>query len=248
MLFLDADLPAGALLDPPAPDPKEVLLSSEAIWYAAPAVHGEPVRALDPIGNGPVAHPADGNEGGCQVDQYGRTPCLAFTPRVASGFASSDPVDMASFSLAIIFYAPDGDGKTIAATSASGSRDYRYVSEEGGVITFGLRNDPNAAKVVRSDISRKPTLVLAHAAGADLRLAIGDAAPVSVRTDAVFQPGPQDLFIGCRRKRAGLLNAQGAARVFDVVFLPDTDVFAPAAAPLRDALMARLEEVQENGL
>lgn len=238
MLTLDIDLPPGALL--PAPDARPALPQGAICYRPDPDAGGPAKRLTDAEGHGPAALPVEGNTDGCPVERIGGTPHLAFRKGEACGFASEQAVEMAAVSVAVVFRAPEGDPRTLAALCPPEERRYLHLTLRDGVAEFAFR-DKDGARLPLDAGGGAPRILMASAAGGRLALGTGDGPPATAAPQD-FVAGPYQLFIGCRRVRAGLKNSLGAARVAEVIFLPDLDIFAPEAAPHRAALRARLTE------
>jgi hypothetical protein len=239
MLVIDMDLPKGALLaeaeEPPLPR------ALGGLRYG-PGGSAEPrLRVLHPVPEGPRAVAVEGNAEGCRVEATGGARYLAFEAGLPRGFATEAPLEMGAASLAVVFRAPEGDARTLAALCAPGSRDYLHLTVRDGAAEFAWRDAPGATVAVGD--MREPVLVMASAVGGVLSIGTDRAGPVRAEA-AGFAAGPWTLFIGCRRAREGLKGTLGAARVADVVLFPDVDLFGDEAAGLRAALLAHLEDLR----
>lgn len=249
MLTLDRDLPPGALLPQPPLAVTEAAAAAGGICYAPGGAElaGDGVARIVPSGAGEIAEPVEGNAGNLTLDGSGPTRRFQFRRRTACGFAAALPGAPASLSLAILFRAPEGPGGTLAAVTPVDGRDYTFLSHEDGAVSLSKRK---AAAELRCPLpsALSATLVLAHAAGRNWALAL-NAGPIQrIGTAPEFAPGAYDLFIGCRRRRAGLHSALGAPQIFGVIALPDVNIFDDSASPLRDALHARRDEIARHGL
>jgi hypothetical protein len=240
MLVIDMDLPPGALLTAEdAPLPRDL----GGLRYGPGEGAASRLTALDPVPEGPRAVAVAGNADGCRVEEAGGARYLAFETGLPRGFATEAPVEMGAASLAVLFRAPEGEARTLAALCAPGSRDYLHLTVRDGAAEFAWRDAPGAAVEV-GDVGA-PVLLMASAAGGVLSVGTDRTGPVRAEA-AAFAAGPWTLFIGCRRQREGLKGTLGAARIADVVLYPDTDIFGDAAAPLRAALLARLKDLRDG--
>jgi hypothetical protein len=241
MLVIDMDLPQGALLAEAEAPPLPRNLGG--LRYG-PEARAEPrLRVLHPVPEGPRAVAVKGNADGCRVEETGGARYLAFEAGLPRGFATETPIEMRTASLAVVFRAPEGEARTLAALCAPGSREYLHLTVRDGTAEFAWRDTPGAAVEVGD--MRAPVLLMASAAGGVLSVGTDAAGPVRTET-AAFAAGPWTLFIGCRRAREGLKGTLGAARIADVVLYPDVDLFGDEAAGLRAALLAHLEDLRDG--
>ncbi|MEM9973271.1 MAG: hypothetical protein AAF771_03755 [Pseudomonadota bacterium] len=247
MITLDRDLPTGALLPSPPVPAQETVAALGGVWYApgGAVLEGGGVTRIAALAGGKVAEPVDGNDGALKLGGTGPARHFQFRSREACGFAAPLPGAPSMLSLAILFCAEADPGRTLAAVTPVDGRDYIFLSHEEGAVTLAKRKAPARISCpIPAGVG--VTLVLAHAASSAWMLALNDGPPQRIDTAPAFVPGAYDLFIGCRRRRAGLQSALGAAKIFDVIAMPDVDVFSPSAAPLSDALVARWEEVARH--
>ncbi len=236
MIVLDVDLPEGALLS--KPDISEDRLGG--LRFSAKELDRSHAHSLVPMPGGPTALPVEGNTDGCPVGTFGQVRFLAFESNRACGFQTEVPIQMRSTSIAVFFWSPDGDPQTLAALCPPEDRNYLHLTVRGGIASFGYRDADSDVSIDIPDLVRAPTLLMASAKADALTIGTHVGAPVS-RSAPAFPEGPLNLYIGCRRFRSGLKNSLGCARIADVVFYPDLDLFAPEASALRNRLSDHLD-------
>jgi hypothetical protein len=240
MLVIDMDLPKGALLeaeDPPLPR------ALGGLRYGPGESAGHRLRVLHAVPEGPRAVAVEGNAEGCRVEELRGARYLAFETGLPRGFATEEPVEMGTASLAVIFRAPEGEARTLAALCPPGSREYLHLTVRDGAAEFAWREAAGATVEVGD--TGAPVLLMASAVGGVLSVGTDRAGPVRAEA-AALTAGPWTLFIGCRRQREGLKGTLGAARIADVVLYPDVDLFGDEAAGLRAALLARLRDLRDG--
>lgn len=242
MLVLDADLPQGALLAAPSLSEQEF----GGLRYSVCECDKDRAMRLTPSPDGPVALPVEGNDAGCAVRTIDQTRYLAFEADRACGYHTEMPIEMCSASIAVFFWSPDGDPRTLAALCPPEKRNYLHLTVRDGTASLGYRDEDHDLALSLGDVARRPTLLMISAQPESLTMGTDAGAFVS-RPAAPFPEGPMVLYIGCRRFRAGLKSSLGAARISDVILYPDLDLFDPDAAGVRDRLSAHLEDLR-NGV
>ena len=245
MLTVDMDLPPGALLAPGGGDAAHMAAEMGVVWFTAQApecrVSDGRVQAIEAVGGGAVAHPVDGNAGNCRHMTGNGSAYLSMTDRVACGFFADIGSVSDVLSFAVIFAAPNGPARTLAAVSAEGSRDYIALTQDADHLTLARRNGAEVA--ITGPPSDRPALVLARIDEKGLALAMADGPPVRVEDPAALPVGSVTGFIGCRRQRAGLYKTLGAGHFYDIAFMPGLDVFSPALDTLRTTMKTRTQEI-----
>ena len=242
MLVLDAELPEGALLVRPSSSQQGL----GGLRYSVHQCDEDRAMRLAPFPEGPVALPVEGNDAGCSVRTIGQARYLAFEANRACGYHTEKPIEMRSASIAVFFWSPDGDPRTLAALCPPEKRNYLHLTVRDGTATLGYRDEDHDLALSLGDVALRPTLLMVSAQPGTLSMGTGAGAPVS-SSSAPFPEGPMVLYIGCRRFRAGLKSSLGAARISDVILYPDLDLFDPEAADIRDRLSAHLEDLR-NGV
>ncbi|MEM9475461.1 MAG: hypothetical protein AAGA71_09215 [Pseudomonadota bacterium] len=245
MLTVDMDLPPGALLAPGGGDAAHMAAELGIVWFTAQTpecrVSDGRVKAIEAVGGGVVAQPVDGNAGNCRHMAANGSAYLSMTDRVACGFSADIGSVSDVLSFAVIFAAPNGPARTLAAVSAEGSRDYIALTQDAHDLTLARRNGAEIA--ITCPPSDRPALALARIDAEGLALAMADGPPVRVDDPAALPMGRVTGFIGCRRQRAGLYKTLGAGHFYDVAFMPGLNAFSPALDTLCSAMTTRVQEI-----
>lgn len=250
MLMLDADLPPGALLPTAGPDAAHMAAESGVVWFSANPpgcrVGDGRVEAIEAVGGGPVAEPVEQNTRNCRHVGANRSAYLSLTDRMACGFSAEIGSVSDVLSFAVIFAAPKGAARTLAAVSAAGSRDYIALTQDARDLTMARRNGAEIGFTCPP--SDQPVLILARVDADGLWLAQGDRPPVHAADPEALPTGAVTGFIGCRRHRAGLYKTLGSGHLYDIAFMPKMDVFSPSLDTLRAAMVARTENLGAHGV
>ncbi|MEL6642572.1 MAG: hypothetical protein AAFQ79_01445 [Pseudomonadota bacterium] len=245
ILTLDVDLPPGALLPAVGPDAAHMAAERGVVWFSANPpgcrVADGRVEGIEAVGGGSVAEPVEENTGNCRHVVANGQAYLSLTDRSACGFSAEIGSVSGVLSFAVIFAAPKGPARTLAAVSAAGARDYIALTQDARNLTLARRNGAEIG--VRCPPLDQPVLVLARVDADGLWLAQGDGPPVHAADPEALPTGPVAGFIGCRRQRAGLYKTLGAGHLYDIAFMPEIDVFSPALDTLRAAMVARTEDI-----
>lgn len=244
MLVIDADLPPGALLpEPQAPVPAALDLGG--LRYGPHGTAAAYLATLVPMPEGPMAVAVAGNDGGCPAASFGATRFLTLATGRRCGFGTEAPIAMGAVSLAVVFWAPEGDARTLAALCEPEGRNYLHLTVREGVAEFAYRDGAGRVVLDAPEAAERPVLLMASAVGETLTLGSDSRAPATASAPA-FGPAPRTLFIGCRRFREGLRNSLGAARIADVVLYPDRDLFGAGSDDLRARLLAHLKTLRDG--
>lgn len=225
MIYVDMDLPRGALLDEEIPVVPEDLGGVHFCSGGLECVNEVPVEWHDITGS-KSARAATPNQGNAHVEQLGGRPVLVTREGVNCGFALENVVlTQPKFSMAVLFASPKARAGTLLTLNPREGRAYLFMSESEGVVSMKYRDQPDELSVNgggQSDL----TLACASVSGRDMKLAVNGAPPKALEVEAEIEPGDYDLFIGCRSDRPGIAKTLGEARIASVWLWPDQDVFA----------------------
>lgn len=220
-IFLDMDLPLGALL-PEAhvePGPGGILFDAASI-----AVQDDVIAGWSDQSGQYHTRPAEPNTGNAQVEVFDGRTSLHTRDGVNCGYVVeglnlSAPV----FSMAIAF-APLGRAGTLLTLNPKDGRDYLFLTEENGSAELKFRDDDAPLAVPCEE--RGQVLLCASVRGGQLSLGVNGGLPQRRSAPSQLQAGLHDLYIGCRSDRAGIKKTLGAALISRIWLWPDEDVFA----------------------
>jgi hypothetical protein len=229
MLYLDAELPPGALVDQAGPALAAIMAGVSGLWFQADPDHVETrqgvATAWRPRQGFGTAQPAQPNKGHGKLGLEG----LELLAGKNCGFALEGAVANATnLSFAVLYNSPTQDIRTLLSIKLAAAKNYLFLYEQEGLL--GLK-DQGGAGSVTCDIqpSQGQKLVVGGLSGKRLYLRQG-AAPVQA-TDApdLDFTGPADLFIGCRSHREGLLKTFGTGAIAAVFLWPTLNILDPAS-------------------
>ncbi|MBV48407.1 hypothetical protein [Sulfitobacter sp.] len=240
-VFIDVTVPDQVLLrtDPLLPSASKPYLpachpnDTDAIWYCghAPAMtfdnHGA-ILIWQPENNlGGPARQADPNTGHARL---GETGGVVYHREINGGFViDSAIVDAEKFCCALRVKSDQGQARTLLTVNPDQHGNYLFASEKDGILEW--RDDGGTVSVSVPSPGGEFWVVLGYDCG---RLRISTAKsgdvfpPPRSSTDqaddlAVALGGANDLFIGCRSHRKGILKTLGASTIRDVLIWLDHD-------------------------
>lgn len=249
MLSLPLTLPAGALLDHWQVSLDEMLGDLGGVWFSFDS-------ALAEIEDGAIAtlrarvgtmraRRTEANTGNGRLGRFNGADVLETRPRENCGFVLTERIDCALIGLICVFASPTGAAETIACVDSRNGDSALVLVERGGTITL---TDRNASAVASVAAGPGMQAVFATIAPDQIALIGPEASAVTANLPGSFQPGPCDVFMACRRGRAGLHNTLGDLRLAEVICLPNMDICQPDAAQLRDTVRAYVEKVFGHGV
>lgn len=243
-LFVDIDLPDAVILrDAPAPAVPEVPLmqhpnDADAIWYRghADAMTLDPGGAIamwaPENGLGTVARPAEPNDGHARLTPGGG---VGYIREVNGGFVvDAALVEAERFCCAVRLTSPEGQARTIITLNPSGGDNYLFLSEKDGMLEW--RDDAGSVEVAAPAPGPEFWVLVGYDHG---RISLSAAKPGAKFPAPHISPdasaplatalsGPNDLFIGCRSHRKGILKTLGSSVIHDVLFWLDIAGTGPA--------------------
>ncbi len=245
-LYIDIDLPDRVILRDEAmptgaaPLPTLHPNDAEAIWYRA---HPD-AMTLDAKGAiaawraendlGTLARPVDPNDGNARLAPGGG---VAFIREVNGGFiVDAALVEAERFCCAVRLASPESQARTLVTLNPPDGDTYLFLSEKDGMIEW--RDDAGTVEVSMPSPGAEMWVLAGYDHG---RLMLSAAKPgtrmppvqFSTATSAGLAAalsGANDLFIGCRSHRKGILKTLGSATIFDVLLWLDRDCAAPEGA------------------
>lgn len=238
MLTLAHHLPLACLIGGEGDALAAAMAASGAAWFAADPDHvlvdGDDIIGWRGRVGGAVLRPNAPNQGGAQ---FSLNP-MGFLLRtgVHCGFtlAGAAP-NLACFTAAVIFSAPEDDIRTLFALNTGASNDMIFLSQADGQIFAKDRS--GAVEAALPAPARSPVwrMAIVSYTGRALHL-WADGAQALGQGVAQGMQGAGDLFVGCRSNRAGLAKTLGAGVIRDVMFWPDRALLAEGASPDSAAL------------
>lgn len=226
MLYVDLDLPQGALLPEPGEeshdDPGGIVFDAEGLEF-----EGEGVTGWRDLTGMNLARPSKPNAGYARQDRIGERPVLRLKERVNCGFVWEQiTLKRSQLSMAIMFASPEGRASTLMTLNPCEGRDYLFLSETGGAVEMKFRDAQAGVSQACPVQPEAFTLVCATIAQGKMKLAVNGAAPSAMAAASPFETGAYDLFIGCRSDRAGIAKTLGEGAIARLWIWPDADVFA----------------------
>ena len=258
-LFVDIDLPDAVLLrDAPAPTvaatPAMHPNDAEAIWYrghqaAMTLSEGGAITVWTPEnGLGIAARPAKPNQDHARPAPGGG---IVYIREVNGGFVvEAAVVEAEKFCCALRITSPEAQARTLITLNPAGGDNYLFLSEKDGVLEW--RDDAGSVEVslpapgpdmwVLAGYDHGKLSLTATKTGAHFPAPqISPEASTSLNTAL---NGPNDLFIGCRSHRKGILKTLGSSVIHDVLFWLDTAGTTPDAL---DKITQACRFVEEQG-
>lgn len=230
MLYLDAELPPGALVDQAGPALAAIMADVSGLWFQADPDHMETQNGVATAwqarqGTG-TAQPAQPNKGHGKLGLEG----LELLAGKNCGFALEGAApDATCLSFAVFYTAPTQDIRTLLSIKLAAAKNYLFLYEQEGVL--GLK-DQGGAGSITCDIlpSQGQKLVVGGLSGKRLYLRQTAAKVISADAPDLDFTGPADLFIGCRSHREGLLKTFGTGSIAAVFLWPGLNILDPASA------------------
>ncbi|PTQ74391.1 hypothetical protein [Celeribacter persicus] len=224
MLYVDLDLPQGALLLEPgaAEDPGGIVFDAAGL-----VIEGDTVTGWRDRSGMRLARPSKPNEGHARQETLGARPVLRLRDGVNCGFAHEELLlDQPRFSVAVVFASPLGRAGTLMTLNPREGRDYLFLTESDGVVELKFR-DGVAGLTRPCPLSEgRFTLVCASVEGGKMKLAVNGETPGGLAVPSGLESGFHDLFIGCRSDRAGIVKTLGEAQIARLWIWAGEDVFA----------------------
>lgn len=229
MLYLDAELPLGALVDQAGPALAARMAEVGGLWLQADPDYVDTARgvatAWRPLQGEGLARPAQPNKGNGVLGPEG----LQLQAGKNCGFALEGAVaDAACLSFAVLYTAPTDDIRTVLSVKLAATRNYLFLFEQDGVL--GLK-DQGGAGGIAGDVIASPGRKLVVGGVSDKRLYLRQGiAPVQTADAPGLEfAGAADLFIGCRSHREGLLKTFGTGSIAAVFLWPGVNILDPAS-------------------
>lgn len=223
MLYVDMDLPKGALLPDPgaAENPGGIVFDAAGLVFAEEVVTGW----CDLTGMR-LARPAAPNEGHARQETLGARPVLRLRDGVNCGFALEElALEAPRFSVAVMFVSPMGRASTLMTLNPREGRDYLFLSEADGAVELKFRDGVAGLTRPTAHSEGRFTLVCASVEGGKMKLAVNGETPSGLAVPSGLEAGFHDLFIGCRSDRAGIKKTLGEAQIARLWIWPGEDVF-----------------------
>ena len=233
--FVDIKVPKAVLLSDSF-EPETTLHPNEcdAVWYCGESATincdaDGAVQSWTPQENlGLVAVPVKPNENTLRV---GPDNGLVFQSGVNSGLViNAALIEAAQFSCAVRYSSPNGDARTLLTVNPPERDNYLFLSEKDGQISWQDQGDRHVLSlpspkgcgwVIAGFNNGKMTLSVANEDQ-------GFSKPVSteLQDEDLLQDfdGINDVFIGCRSHRKGILKTLGSSCIYDVLLWIDQDV------------------------
>ena len=235
--FVDVSVPEAVLLPK---EPKAVPLvhpnALGAVWYKA--VGGSVtcdnngcVQKWSPMdGLGEAAFPAKPNDCNSKLFEDGG---LLFEREINAGLVVANAlIEPTQFSCAIRYSSEYGDARTLLTINPNDQETYLFLSEKDGHISWQDQNDLSGVSVpapknggwilVGFDAGKLSLSVAAEGQKFD-RPQVSDTAQDEVLLSFA---GVNDVFIGCRSHRKGILKTLGSSRIHDLLIWIDQDLCA----------------------
>ncbi|WP_460274222.1 hypothetical protein [Celeribacter sp. ULVN23_4] len=227
MLYVDMDLPQGALL----PDLDAAENPGGIVFDAVDLLcEGEVVTGWRDQTGTRLARPSIPNEGNARRDVLGERPVLRLRDGVNCGFALEElALAQPRFSVAVMFASPVGRASTLMTLNPREGRDYLFLSEADGAVELKFRDGVAGLSRPCPMSEGAMTLVCASVDGGKMKLAVNGEAPGGLAVPSGLETGFHDLFIGCRSDRAGIVKTLGEAQIARVWIWPGEDIFAGEA-------------------
>ena len=240
-VFIDINVPDQVLLrkDPLTPPPPKPCTpashpnDTDAIWYCghAPAMTLNSDGAIliwQPENNlGGPARQAEPNTGQARLGENGG---VIYHREINGGFVvDAAIVDAEKFCCALRVKSEQGQARTLLTVNPTLHDNYLFASEKDGMLEW--RDDGGTASVSMPSPGGEFWVLLGYDSG-KLRMSaakVGDVFPTSQTSAenatelAVALAEANDLFIGCRSHRKGILKTLGASTIFDVLIWLDHD-------------------------
>lgn len=246
-LFLDIDLPAGALLPPRRSEsaPLGIHLIAGADWMT---LERDVVTGWRAATGDTRARPARPNTENARLVSHAGHDALALSGEENRGFAIEGvSLDSPLFSMAVLFAAPSGRAGTLCTLNPDDGQNYLFLAEADGTLRLEFRDDDTRLTAPLNQ-GYAWHLAVASASGKSLRLSVDDGPPSLAEAGCGLASGAHTLFIGCRSDRAGILKTLGDARLAELWILPGVDLFDAAHADDLAALKARAAEVNRHAV
>lgn len=244
--FVDVVVPEAVLL-PPQPVVKALVHPNEhgAVWYCADRASvttnddGAVQDWAPQKGLGVVAVPVKPNLGNLRCADDGG---LQFERAINAGLVLNDAlIDPTRFSCAIRYSSEFGDARTLITINPADHDTYLFLSEKDGHISWQDQQDQAMISVpapksggwiaVGFDAG-KLSLAVAVEGEVFSKPTVHEGAKAEI---AVAFTGANDLFIGCRSHRKGILKTLGVSCVYDLLLWIDEDVCRRNQRALNDA-------------
>jgi len=242
MLYVDIDMPEGALLEPLSSFQDEVRFSADE---ASLVLDGDVITGWKDVTGQKIARPAKPNTGNARLVAQGGQMAVALQDGVNCGFALEDvTLTQPVFSMAALYSAPTGRAGTLLTLNPRDGRNYLFLKEIGGEVALNYRDGDRSvsAKTKQQGLN----LVVASVNGSAMRLAVNGGRPGATQAEAPLIPGVHDLFIGCRSDRSGITKTLGEANLIEIRMWPDCDVFEDEK--LLESLTRHWQQVAAHGV
>ncbi len=235
MIYVDMDLPAGALL--PDSAPAQHVADSYADFGGISLNAADLLDDCGDLSHWPdtqgdhSARPAAPNTGNARIGSAHGVSVLCLKQGQNCGFALEDILlSNAMCSMAVLFVSTADPAGTLLTLNPRAGRDYLFLAAAEGQLTLKFRDgDDPLVFSVHSTAPATPsaafTLACATVKGSDMTLAVNDHKPMQLTGTSALQAGAHDLFIGCRSDRAGITKTLGAAQIARVWLWPDRNIF-----------------------
>ena len=230
MLYLDADLPPGALVGQAGPALAAAMAAVGGVWLKADPDHvetaGGVTTAWHPLQGGGLAQPAQPNKGNGMLGPQG----MQLQAGKNCGYVLEGAVaDTTCLSFAVLYSAPAQDIRTILSVKLTDAKNYLFLYEQEGVLAL---KDQGGAGAITCDViaAQGQKLVVGGLSNQRLYLRQGSAQVQIADAPGLVFAGAADLFIGCRSHREGLLKTFGSGAIAAVFLWPGLNVLDPASA------------------
>jgi hypothetical protein len=254
-ILVDIDVPDAVLLPlqhaPAAPEMRHPN-DCDAVWYRAHAsaltIKDGAVAAWRPEnGLGADALPVKPNENNGAVSEGGG---IVFLKETNCGYvAAAALVETHNFCCAVRLLSPEGEARTLITINPD-SDTYLFLAEKDGQVIWQDQSDsvgialpaPGSEYWVAAGYSDGQLSLAVAEPGAPFGDAVQSTTPSTALENAMA--GVNDLFIGCRSHRKGIVKTLGQSTIFDILLWIDRNPLSEDPAAL--AAACRFAETGED--